>query len=153
MEKRFIESSGLWELTAAEGCKLVAVAEPDAAIGSFLRCNQDSIPLYMERPKAEISGISKAQRDEMTARLVRERYTDSEEFAIQRKMLNALMQPMTLCDEDSADNAAEEYAAYNAYVEECKARAKDPALYATPIPLIEEGSEEESGETPEPETE
>ena len=136
MEKRFIESFGTWELTAAEGCKLVAVAEPDVAIGSFLRCNQDSIPLYMERPKAEISGISKAQRDEMTDSLVRERYTDSKEFAIQRKMLNALikmlnalMQPMTLCDEDSADNAAEEYAAYNAYVEECKTRAKDPALY------------------------
>lgn len=64
---------------------------------------------------------TKAEYDAKVAELVRERYSDSEEFAMQRKYLNSLTAP----DEQSAA----EYAAYNAYVEECKVRAKAADLY------------------------
>ncbi len=77
----------------------------------------------------EIPPYTKAEYDAKVAELVRERYTESEEFALQRKAINAAFSPSTL----SADNnaALDEYAAYNSYVEECKQRAKDEELYKT----------------------
>ena len=48
--------------------------------------------------------------EDLVNKLVRERYTDSEEFAILRKAIN---------------EKTDEYFIYNAYVEECKVRAKE----------------------------
>lgn len=80
----------------------------------------DSVPAY-----------TKGQYDEMVALLVRERYTESEEFAIQRKMLNALMAPAPINEGEALSGpAVDEFAEYNAYVEECKLKAKDASLYA-----------------------
>lgn len=68
-----------------------------------------------------IPPYTKSEYDAKVAELVRERYSDSEEFAIQRKYLNSL---------SAADEQAQaEYAAYNSYVDECKQRAKDAELY------------------------
>lgn len=55
-------------------------------------------------------GYSNASYDELVNQLVKQRYTDSEEFAILRKAINGV---------------TDEYLIYNAYVEECKARAKE----------------------------
>lgn len=77
------------------------------------------IPLY-----------TKAEYDAKVAELVREKYTADEEFALQRKMLNAVMSPDTISADGTASEALEEYQAYNIYVQECKQRAKDPKLYA-----------------------
>lgn len=74
----------------------------------------------------EEPAYTKAEYDAKVAELVRERYTESEEFAIQRKAINAAFSPSPT---DSDSKALEEYRAYNAYVEECKQRGKDPALY------------------------
>lgn len=70
----------------------------------------------------EVPRYTKAEYDAKVAELVRRRYTDNEEFALQRKMLNTLLSPATL-SEDAAESAADEYAEYNAYVEQCKVRA------------------------------
>lgn len=75
---------------------------------------------------AEIPPYTKDEYDKKVAELVRERYSADEEFAIQRKMINANASPETL-----HNNAISEYQAYNAYVEECKERAKDAELYKT----------------------
>ena len=53
---------------------------------------------------------SKLPYDNIVNKLVKERYSDSEEFAILRKAINGI---------------TDEYRIYNAYVEECKVRAKD----------------------------
>lgn len=86
---------------------------------------------------SDIPPYTKAEYDAKVAELVRERYTADEEFAIQRKMIGAMTTPSPLseaADADSApaDSAAilDEFQAYNAYVEQCKARAKDAGLYA-----------------------
>lgn len=71
----------------------------------------DSIPKY-----------TKSEYDAKVAELVREKYSESEEFALQRKMLNTLISPMTLSDE-VVETISKEYAAYNEYVEQCKADA------------------------------
>lgn len=70
----------------------------------------------------ELPAFTKTEYDAKVAELVRERYSDSEEFAIQRKYLNALGG-----NEDSV--AVAEFETYNAFVEDCKVKAKDPALY------------------------
>lgn len=70
----------------------------------------------------EVPTFTKAEYDAKVSELVRERYSDNEEFAIQRKYLN------TINGNPDAE-AVEEYNAYNAYVEDCKVRAKDPELY------------------------
>ena len=48
--------------------------------------------------------------EQLVHKLVREKYTESEEFAILRKALN---------------EKTDEFLTYNAYVEECKVRAKE----------------------------
>lgn len=76
----------------------------------------DSVPPY-----------TKAEYDAKVAELVRQRYTESEEFALQRKAINAAFSPSTFSAENS--NILDEYAAYNNYVEQCKVEAKNPELY------------------------
>ena len=71
----------------------------------------------------EVPKFTKAEYDAKVAELVRERYSESEEFAIQRKYLNAL--------NEESESAVVEFKTYNEYVEECKRIAKDPGLYAT----------------------
>lgn len=77
---------------------------------------------------ADIPPYTEAEYKAKVSELIRERYSADDEFAIQRKMLNALMQPAPL-NEDKTETAIDEYSAYNSYVEECKERAKDAKLY------------------------
>ena len=83
----------------------------------------------------EVPAYTKDEYDAMVARLVRERYTADEEFALQRKAINATFSPSSL-SEGRDNNAMEEYADYNAYVEECKRKAKSPGLYENPNPQL-----------------
>lgn len=84
---------------------------PEDTIDNFEEV--DSIPLY-----------TKAEYDNKVAELVRKRYTADEEFALQRKMLNVTIQPATF-SADTSDAIVAEYAAYNEYVEQCKAEAPE----------------------------
>ena len=107
------------------------VKEPDA----WEEIAVENIPPY-----------TKAEYDAKVAELVRERYTADEEFAIQRKMIGAMTTPSPLSEAEAADSATadsatadspagdgaadiaaanlDEFQAYNAYVEQCKARAR-----------------------------
>ena len=71
---------------------------------------------------------TKRQYDEMVTSLVRRRYTESEEFALQRKMINATNSNIPYSKEET-DKAIEEYVVYNDFVEQCKIEAKNPDLY------------------------
>lgn len=66
----------------------------------------------------------KALYDAKVNELVRTKYSVSEEFAIQRKMLYLQTQPSTLND-DKADAIVKEFDEYNVFVEECKVKAKE----------------------------
>lgn len=92
---------------------------------------------WEELAVADIPPYTKAEYDAKVAELVREKYTADEEFALQRKMLNAVMSPDTISADGSASKALEEYQAYNTYVQECKQRAKDASLYAKDEPTLE----------------
>lgn len=73
----------------------------------------------------EIPPYTKEEYDLKVATLVRERYSESEEFAIQRKAINAAFSPNVA----NAESALTEYQEYNTFVEECKLKAKNPELY------------------------
>lgn len=83
----------------------------------------------LEVAVTDIPPYTKSEYDAKVAELVREKYTADEEFALQRKMINAVMPPDTISADGSASKALEEYQAYNTYVQGCKARAKDASLY------------------------
>lgn len=79
----------------------------------------------------EIPPYTKSEYDAKVAELVRERYSDSEESAIQRKMLGAMLHPEAVTIAEGMEEPMEvaEFNEYNAFVTECKERAKDPGLY------------------------
>ncbi len=85
----------------------------------------DSVDNYEE--VSEMPEYTKQEYDAKVAELVREKYTENEEFALQRKAINAAFSTSTLSADDNS--ALNEYFAYNSYVEDCKMRAKDPGLY------------------------
>lgn len=76
----------------------------------------------------EIPPYTKSQYDAKVAELVREKYSESEEFAIQRKAINEAFSPSAISDNSEAMT---EYREYNEFVEECKKKAKNPELYKT----------------------
>lgn len=117
-------SNGFIKLTATAG--LIHKIGTDTYAPSFVMLPSDTLDMYEE--VAEKPPYTKEEYDNKVAELVRLRYTESEEFAIQRKAINAAFSPMPL-SENSTASAMDEYQAYNAYVEQCKQQAKDPDLY------------------------
>lgn len=110
-------ANGLTKLTATAG--LIHKIGTDTYATSVIMLPSDTLDLYEE--VAEKPAYTKEEYDAKVAELVRERYTESEEFAIQRKAINAAFSPSVA----SVDNTAmQEYQAYNAYVEECKQKAR-----------------------------
>lgn len=104
---------------------------------------------------ADMRPYSDEQYNDKVAELVAERYPMAEENAITRKLLNKLLHPeaATLDGQGTDTELPKEVAqfeAYNAYVEDCKLRAKDPELYVEPTPdeVDESDSDESAAENP-----
>lgn len=105
MEKRY-ENNGICHLTAAEGHILHQIGSDD-----YTRATRASTPnpdQWEEIPIEEIPPYSRRDYETKAEALIRERYTVSDELAILRQR----------------DAKPEEFAAYNAYAEACKAQAK-----------------------------
>ncbi len=134
------------KLEPSEGGLIHKIGTDVYAPNSIMLLPGESVDMYEE--VAARPAYSKAEYDAKVAELVRERYTASDEFAIQRKAINTMTSGPTLALPEGEGvspslqsghngqsghggvDALEEYAEYNAYVEECKQRAKEPALYA-----------------------
>lgn len=115
------------KLTAENG--YIHKVGTDTYVKSIIMFPSDTMDMYEEVD--EKPAYTKEQYDNKVAELVRQRYTESEEFAIQRKAINAAFSPSTFSME--SEKSLAEYQEYNAYVDECKQRAKDPELYITVI--------------------
>lgn len=127
MEKTYKEKFDMWQLDTDQGHILHKVGSDDyTEIRHTMVKDPDA---WEEIAVADIPPYTKDEYDKKVAELVREKYTADEEFALQRKMLNAVMSPDTISEEGSANKTLEEYQAYNVYVQECKQKAKDPELY------------------------
>lgn len=116
-------NSGMVMIAASDGCVLRRKgADPHSTIR---QATVKAVYLsdWEEAEASEVPPYTKAEYDAKVAEMVRERYSESEEFAIQRKVINSMLSPMTLSAE-STESIFTEYTTYNNYVEDCKARAK-----------------------------
>lgn len=97
-----------------------------------LTVKAENLGKWEEVAITDMRPYSDEQYNDKVAELVAERYPMAEENAITRKLLNKLLHPdvATLDDENAIAKEVAQFEAYNAYVEDCKARAKDPELYA-----------------------
>lgn len=127
MNKTFKENLGLWALSTDATHILRRVGSYDYP--EIRRATVQDPEQWEEIAVADIPPYTKAEYDNKVAELVREKYSADEEFALQRKMINAIMSPDTISDDGSASQALSEYQIYNTFVQECKQKAKDPTLY------------------------
>lgn len=107
----------LTKLTATEG--LIHKIGTEDYVTSIIMLPTDTLEMYEE--VAEKPAYTKEQYDDKVAELVREKYTESEEFAIQRKAINAAFSPSVA----EAETDMSEFTEYNDFVEECKVRARE----------------------------
>ena len=107
MEKRFKESIGLWEITAGEGKVLRrrGSQEPSDARHATVTDPDE----WEEIDAAGQPSQTKAEYDAEVERLIALRYSYGKEIEVNRER----------------DARPERYAAYLAYIEECKVRAKE----------------------------
>lgn len=89
---------------------------------------------WEELPASAITTQTEGEYKERVVSLIRERYDGDEESAIQRKAISLLLpsplregetQEGTEGDTTDGLSILEEFAAYNAYVEECKRKARE----------------------------
>ena len=107
MEKRFKESIGLWEITAGEGTVLRRKgSEEPSAIRQAMVTDPGE---WEEADPADFPALSKAEYDAEVERLIALRYSFGKEIEVNRER----------------DSKPAQFAAYMAYVEECKRQAKD----------------------------
>lgn len=112
-----------------------------------LTVKAENLGQWEEVAIADMRPYSDEQYNDKVAELVAERYPMAEENAITRKLLNKLLHPdVATLDESGTDTElpkeVAQFEAYNAYVEDCKLRAKDPELYVAPEPVIEPSPDE-----------
>ena len=129
MIKSVTLSKGLVKLTATDG--LIHKIGTGAYTPSCVKLRSETIDMYEE--VAEAPAYTKEEYKAKVVELIRERYDADKEFEIQREMICAMVPEAAVLGEDGAGRApavdpAEAFAAfraYNAYVDECKARARE----------------------------
>lgn len=106
------ESCGLWaEITDVfeNGARTAELIEETPAVEAKDAYDEyENILVYIPYTEEELEQEKIRRYEELVETLIRERYSLSEELALLRQR----------------DSKAEEFAAYNAYAEECKAKAK-----------------------------
>lgn len=106
MEKRFEEATGMYHLTAAEGHILHQIGSD--TYPAEHRASTPCPDQWEEIAEDAIPAYSQADYNAAVSAKIRERYDVNAELAILRQR----------------DSKPEEFAAYNAYAEQCKQQAK-----------------------------
>lgn len=154
MEKTYKPDIDMWALDTDASHILHRIGADDYTEIRHTHVKPSELDAWEELAVEDIPPYTKAEYDAKVNELVRRRYSESEEFAIQRKLLNVILSPQPLiADADTeagteltdGGNATEEYAAYNAYVEQCKADA--PAAIAREKAAREAEEAEENADT------
>jgi len=109
-------TEGRVELLAAEGCFLRRKGSTDNSRDNRrLTIPADKADEWEEVPVDTLPAYTEAQYEQRVTELIRERYSVSAELAVLRQR----------------DTKPDEFAAYNAYAEECKARAREELSTST----------------------
>lgn len=136
MQKTYKPNSNLWSLDAEEGYSLHRKGSGDyPEIRHTTVRDPDN---WEEIAVADIPPYTEAEYKAKVSELIHERYSIDDEIALAANASS----PMIRADEERAASFADEYAAYQAYRTECKARAKE-ILSNPQIP--QEGGNDEAG--------
>lgn len=111
MKKTYKENIGMWALEAEEAHVLRRIGTDDSS--PVRRTTVRDPEQWEEVAVAELPAYTKAEYEAKVEELIRERYTVSQEFAL----INNVMANVT-------EKRQSEYAAYQAYREDCKAQAR-----------------------------
>lgn len=79
----------------------------------------------VEIPAEDVPRYSRQQYCDKVTELIRERYSVSDEFAINRKFNSVMFNATTVSDSDTAEKAIEEFRQYSEYAEQCKVMAQE----------------------------
>lgn len=108
----------LVSVTAEKGYRLYFADKGVESAFSRGIMSADKVKDLVEIPASEVPLFSRAEHEEKVAELIRKRYSQNEELAIQRKAAAASLAG------ESDGAAIEEFNEYNAFVEQCKVDAK-----------------------------
>ena len=139
MKKTYLDFVDRYELSCTEEYYLHRKGSELYPACRRLHVKADEVDDWEEILIADIPPYTKAQYRALVVELIRERYDFDKEFEIQRELLEILRelldtllnpQPMTLEATDPeattpTPGIIADFNAYNAYVEECKLRAKE----------------------------
>lgn len=132
MKKTYLDFVDRYELSCTEEYYLHRKGSELYPACRRLHVKADEVDDWEEILIADIPPYTKAQYRALVVELIRKRYDVDKEFEIQRELLDALLnpQPMTLEATDPeattpTPGIIADFNAYNAYVEECKLRAKE----------------------------
>lgn len=129
--KKLTTKKPMVSLTADEGFYLARTGTPLAEVDESRERSvpEADIDKYAEYPIVEVEAAkAEAERvrryEKRVVELIRERYSADDETAILRKFLALSSQPQTFADDKPAEIAGE-FERYNAYAEQCKAKARE----------------------------
>lgn len=90
----------------------------ESVFGDRILLKDETLDMFEELD--EIPPFTESQYKEKVVELIRRKYPDNDEFKTQRLAINALLPG----GKDTSKEALEAYAAYNDYVEQCRAEAR-----------------------------
>lgn len=115
MTKTYKENLNMWALDTDADHILHRIGSDDYPEIRHTTVKPEDVEAWEEVALADIPPYSEAQYKAKVEELIRERYTASDEFALINNVMTS----------NPSEKRTSEYAAYQAYREECKARAKE----------------------------
>lgn len=121
MQKTYNAPLKMWALDCDNNHILHKIGSDDYSIRRHMMVRPEDVDLYEEVALEDIPPYTEAEYKAKVSELIHERYSIDDEIALAANASS----PMLLDDEERAAEVAAEYAAYQAYRQECKTRAKE----------------------------
>lgn len=139
MKKEYIESVDRYAISCDNDHYLHRIGSQEYPKIRRTRVAPDDIDNWEEIPVADFPFYTVDQYKAKVVELIRERYDIDKEFEIQREMVRVMLPDTDTLSDNGAghttpvdpDAAIAAFRTYNAYVDNCKLRAKDPTQYET----------------------
>lgn len=121
MQKTYNAPLKMWALDCDNNHILHKIGSEDYTEIRHITVKPEDVDLYEEIALEDIPPYTEAEYKAKVSELIHERYSIDDEIALAANASS----PMLLDDEERAAEVAAEYAAYQAYRQECKTRAKE----------------------------
>lgn len=121
MQKTYNAPLKMWALDCDNNHILHKIGSGDYSGYRHVTVKPEDVDLYEEVALEDIPPYTEAEYKAKVSELIHERYSIDDEIALAANASS----PMLMDDDERAAEVAAEYAAYQAYRQECKTRAKE----------------------------